>query len=233
MVFGEDIIFYQLNGSTVLTMTPSAVTIASGVPLKVGTSGKEVYSPDNPPPVTGGWSTVRDFTVTGGASDTISVADPTNGLFEDGYDYRVICRGLKASSGTGRNVDVQVGTGTSTISWVTGSYDNATYGALGADPGGQVSTNTQARITQTSGQGVGNGDNAGLYGEFIVYNPRHSGSRTRIKGDFWQRDSPRALTWHAVRRTEAADTSLRIVLSASTFNAVQIILQKRVTGDDS
>jgi len=232
ITFDDTSLVVQIGGNDRLTINATAVTVGGGVPLNVGAVPAEVYSPSNPPPIEGGWETLRDFTVPSGSTDTISIADPTNGLFESGFDYKVQCRGLKRSSGSASNIDVQLGTGTSTISWVTASYDSGNYGVLGSDPGGQLQANSQARITLApSGGGVGSGSGAGLYGSFEVINPMSSGDRTRMVGDFWQRDQPRAFTWQAVRRTEAADSACRIVLSAGDFAAVRVILQKRPNGD--
>jgi hypothetical protein len=225
MIFSDDAIYYQIAGSTVLTLTGSAITVPSGVPLKVGASGEEVYSVDNPPPATGGWEDVRAITATSGSVGTVTICDPTVGKMEAGYDYRIrLLKPLRRSSGGSAHLDFYLGSGSSTVTWDTGSYDGSMAGGVGVFLGGGMDKDP-CRLT--GNQQVGSGSSHGFLGDVIIRNAMASDQPTEIWMDLFQRDQPAGFSMRAANHSASADTSCRLVLSGSTLDAVSLVPQRQ------
>lgn len=178
-----------------------------------------------------GWVTVRDFTVSAGASNEIVIADASHGLLAASYDYRVKFYGLNRNSGGSAHIDAYLGTGTSVISWQSSGYDVGNYGVRGGVSGVQSGSNTSARFTLSDGNvlQVGTGASNGLYGELIIYSPRDNTIPTWMKGQFWHRGQQAGITWFAMNRSVQADSALKFVISANLFGATRIVFQKQPT----
>lgn len=219
MVFDENLMYWQLNAEDRFKITDTDVQVLN-VPLKI--QGYTAYHEGNLPATGAGWEKIDTVTTTAGSDTEIVFSNK----FATGYDYRILLPSLKRYSGSSSNIEVQLGTGTSTISWSTGNYNTALYGSDGNSGAFSTNkTNDHARLTEQSQ--VGSGDNSGIEGELIIRDPANSAVMTRMHGDFWQRDNSSGFTFHSINRTAQADSSIKLVIGANYFNGLSVTLWRR------